>query len=72
LLTFRVLLEQLAILIYFVLFPGIIVYVLFVLVPRHGLENERLNQAFGFLWSRFESRIYWWEIGSRPAIELGR
>jgi hypothetical protein len=51
-----------AITIYFVLFPGVIAYVLFVLVPRHGHDNERLNVAFGFLWSRFEERVWWWEI----------
>jgi hypothetical protein len=48
--------DSLAILLYFVSFPGLIIYVLFRLVPMYGLRNERLNMAFGFLWSRFEVR----------------
>ena len=46
---------------YFILAPGLMIYVFIVLVPRDGLDNESLNCHFGFLWSRFEKRIYWWE-----------
>jgi hypothetical protein len=52
--------------------PGLIAYVLFVLVPRYGLDNERLNVAFGFLWSRFEAPIYFWEVIVRLAVSRPR
>ena len=51
-----------AMLLYFVLVPFTYFYVLFRLVPARGLENERLKANFGFLWSRFEDRCYWWEV----------
>ena len=59
--------DFLAILIYFVLMPGMIYFVLFVLVPRRGLENEQLNHNLGFLWNRFEARCYWVRrVGCEP------
>lgn len=53
--------DVVAMLIYFFFLPALIAYVLFRLVPKYGLESDRLNRAFGFLWCRFEARIYWWE-----------
>ena len=31
-------------------------------MPKYGLEDEGLIHNFGFLWSSFEPRIYWWEV----------
>ena len=53
--------DVLAIMIYFVLLPGMVYFALFVLVPLYGLDNEMLNHNLGFLWARFETRCYWWE-----------
>jgi hypothetical protein len=54
--------DAVAVVLYFVMVPGIFCYALFVLVPQHGLNDDRLNKNFGFLWQRFEARIYWWEV----------
>ena len=60
-------LNVVAIVVYVVLSPLTYLFVFFVLVPRHGLANPQLNRNYGFVWSRFEARCYWWE-----AIELVR
>lgn len=45
----------------YVSLPATYFYVFFYLVPKWGLEDHKLNKNFGFLWSRFEPRAYWWE-----------
>ena len=40
---------------------------LFVLVPKRGLYDPKLNANFGFVWNRFEEKFYWWE-----AVEMIR
>jgi hypothetical protein len=62
--------DAIAVTLYFGALPGTIAYVLFWLVPKYGLHNQRLTVAFGFLWSRFEARIYWWEIMYATAVPL--
>ena len=32
------------------------------MVPERGLDDLRLNVTFGFIWSRFEVPVYWWEV----------
>ena len=44
-----------ALIFYFVFVPGMYFYVLFVMLPRHGLEDKRFRVSFGFLYSRFEN-----------------
>jgi len=60
-------LNSVVLLFYVILCPLAYLFIFFVLVPRHGLENPRITAIYGFMWSRFESRVYWWE-----AIELVR
>ena len=60
-------LNAVAFFVYLIATPLFYVYVLFVLVPRHGLSDRRLNANFGFVWSRFEEKFYWWE-----AVEMVR
>ncbi|MDC0525833.1 hypothetical protein OAO87_02445 [bacterium] len=52
---------------YFLAMPLVVLWVLFVRIPRHGLNDRRTKLLFGFLYTRFDGRQYWWE-----AIELTR
>ena len=51
-----------AICIYFVLTPFMYVHVLFHLVPKYGRHHPRVFSNFGFIYNRFEARVYWWEM----------
>jgi hypothetical protein len=59
--------NSVAILTYYVLFPGFYFYLLFVMVPRRPLAHNdpKLVANFGFVWSRFEDEEYWWEVRRR-------
>ena len=47
--------------IFYLSLPLTYFYVMAHLVPEVGLDDAKINQNFGFLWSRFEPRAYWWE-----------
>ena len=49
-------LNSVVLLFYVILCPLAYLFIFFVLVPRHGLENPRITAIYGFMWSRFESR----------------
>jgi len=55
-------LDVVAILTYFVATPCMYVYIFFHLIPRYGLDDPRMRANFGFIWTRFEQRCYWWEL----------
>lgn len=54
-------LDIIPLLIYFIGVPVVYSMILFYLIPKKGFNNARLNGTFGFIWSRFEERCYWWE-----------
>ena len=54
--------NMVSIVIYMVAVPGSYVYLLFCLVPQHGLDDQVLTNNFGFMWDRFRARCYWWEL----------
>eukprot|EP00966_Prymnesium_polylepis_P029744 690779-Prymnesium_polylepis.4 len=41
--------------------PVVYAIILFRMVPLRGMDDARLNSTFGFIWSRFEPEVYWWE-----------
>ena len=51
-----------SILVYVIIVPFGYSYILFRRCPKEGLRSPRLFRVFGFLWSRFEDRTYWWEM----------
>ena len=54
-------LAALFILIYLVGVPSFYCYILFRVLPKHG-RGSTLGQAFGFLYGRFDQKVYWWEL----------
>jgi len=54
-------LDTIPILIYVIGVPLLYAVILFKMVPQHGFRDKRLQATFGFIWSRFESEVYWWE-----------
>ena len=54
--------DMLAIIVYFVISPSSYFYVLGHLYPRLGRNHPRLFANFGFIYSRFEERMYYWEV----------
>jgi len=60
-------LDVMALVVYGICCPLAYLYIFFVLVPRTGLHNPRMKHVYGFMWSRFEERVYWWE-----SVELVR
>eukprot|EP00966_Prymnesium_polylepis_P287079 6630838-Prymnesium_polylepis.1 len=42
--------------VFYLSLPATYFYVFIRMVPRYGLDDERLNNNFGFLWSRFKKR----------------
>ena len=53
--------------VYLIATPIFYGYLLFVLVPKRGLYDPKLNANFGFVWGRFEEKFYYWE-----AVEMIR
>ena len=54
------LIDLLPLLIWVVSFPLLTCYVLFRLVPKYGVKDERLSANFGFLWGGYEDAYYYW------------
>ena len=63
-------LNVISLLVYVVMVPLGYSYILFRRCPKEGLNSPRLYRVFGFLWSRFEDRCWWWEVGWRLKVAV--
>jgi hypothetical protein len=48
--------------VYMVILPCWLSYVLLVIVPRNGLNDKKTILNFGFLYRRFLPHLWWWEL----------
>ena len=54
--------NSIALMLYVILVPAGYCYILLRLAPKEGLHSTKLFRVFGFLWSRFEDRCWYWEL----------